>query len=400
MKNETINATEENILLDNALKSLNMSPLFNLSLTSKELFHSNFLAWLGTQFPNQFSLMMSDLLDIKDYILYESIKREYKHSDICFKMKNGSDIKSVIIENKVKSIPYKEQLEQYSEKMPGNERILLSLIKHEEFDGWKSYYYHDLSVMIKRYFDLSGSYYNEIVKDYCEFIDELSTIANLISFEDPSKEFYSYYNDKNYFCQKLNDIRLQDIFMKGKSSIICNMIKEKLEIEASQPRIEDIWNKTLFPVNEIRVGHGFTRNTGLIEIKYKITDSVILGIQIQGKHYRRIIELQKKINSEQKKIGINDILNSIGLSDYYWMNNFSIPAKHFYPNINKSEEEYSLVYPNTKKEYDLKGYNSFGSTFFYRSINIYKESIPSIKTLIDCVSEDIDVLKTKIQSNI
>ena len=129
MKNETINATEENILLDNALKSLNMSPLFNLSLTSKELFHSNFLAWLGTQFPNQFSLMMSDLLDIKDYILYESIKREYKHSDICFKMKNGSDIKSVIIENKVKSIPYKEQLEQYSEKCSNDDSLVLYFSK-------------------------------------------------------------------------------------------------------------------------------------------------------------------------------------------------------------------------------------------------------------------------------
>src|SRR6202021_318629 len=35
------------------VRKLRNSPLFNLSLASKELFHSNFLAWLLEQYPNQ-----------------------------------------------------------------------------------------------------------------------------------------------------------------------------------------------------------------------------------------------------------------------------------------------------------------------------------------------------------
>ena len=80
------------------------------------------------------------------------------------------------------------------------------------------------------------------------------------------------------------------------------------------------------------------------------------------------------------------------------MNNFSIPIQHFSPNKNITEE-YSLVYPKTEMEYNTKGYNSFGNTFFYRSINICKNSIPSIETIINCISEDIEVLKTKINHN-
>jgi hypothetical protein len=395
MTSETLNTKEEDILLETVINSLKESPLFNFSLASKELFHSNFLAWLGTQYPNQFSLMMSEILEIKEYILYGPIKREYKNSDISFKLKNGSDIKSVIIENKVKSIPYKEQLDQYSEKIKWDGKILLSLIRHEDFEGWKSVSYHDLLKMIMRHFAINGSYHDEIIRDYCRFIDALSKISDLISIKDPSKEFYSYYSG-NSICQNLNKIRLQDIIIKGKSSVICSLIKEKLGINTSLPRVQDLWNNHIFPVNEFRVGHGFTRNTGLIEIKYKITDSIIIGIQLQGNHYRRIIELKKNLDSHHQNI--NGILNDIGFSDCYWMNNFSIPIQHFSPNKNITEE-YSLVYPKTEMEYNTKGYNSFGNTFFYRSINICKNSIPSIETIINCISEDIEVLKTKINHN-
>jgi hypothetical protein len=37
----------------NHVQRLKKSPLFNLSLASKELFHSNFLAWLCEAYPNR-----------------------------------------------------------------------------------------------------------------------------------------------------------------------------------------------------------------------------------------------------------------------------------------------------------------------------------------------------------
>jgi hypothetical protein len=44
---------------------LKKSPLFNLSLSSKELFHSNFLAWLCENYPNYMGEIISGYLKIK-----------------------------------------------------------------------------------------------------------------------------------------------------------------------------------------------------------------------------------------------------------------------------------------------------------------------------------------------
>ena len=55
IKNNThkkLNEKEEKLI-----QTLEKSPLFYLSLASKELFHSNFIAWLGEQQPAIFNLI-------------------------------------------------------------------------------------------------------------------------------------------------------------------------------------------------------------------------------------------------------------------------------------------------------------------------------------------------------
>lgn len=47
---------------ENAIDLLKKSPLFNLSLANKELFHSNFIAWFGKLYPELFIQLISDLL--------------------------------------------------------------------------------------------------------------------------------------------------------------------------------------------------------------------------------------------------------------------------------------------------------------------------------------------------
>ena len=89
--------------MQEAIKNLQNSALFNLSLTSKELFHSNFLFWLankykleiGTIFANKFNL------NVKNKILSETPKREQENIDLLLEYDNAI----IIIENKVKSIP-------------------------------------------------------------------------------------------------------------------------------------------------------------------------------------------------------------------------------------------------------------------------------------------------------
>lgn len=123
---------------------LKESPMFQLSLASKELFHSNFLAWIGSwegdkgpehpfrQLMNKLGASHAVERDLwgKDWY----VAREYKNFDLCvldsipedFESEDSDDSEEngkkqphvlLVLENKVKSIPNIEQLHEYQDKI-------------------------------------------------------------------------------------------------------------------------------------------------------------------------------------------------------------------------------------------------------------------------------------------
>ena len=97
--------------IQQVVSDLKASPLFSLSLSSKELFHSNFLAWLGNNDrTKQFFVEVINEL-VKDLNLQSTgnwiVEREDHHFDLCINEINKKGKKGkylLIIENKVKSI--------------------------------------------------------------------------------------------------------------------------------------------------------------------------------------------------------------------------------------------------------------------------------------------------------
>ena len=136
--NEQLTAYEK------AINYLKTSPMFNLSLSSKELFHSNFLYWIWKLDPNAFKSLMETLLlddptNELDWGDNWEVVREYNSFDLCVKhcdtsKKEDGETKIVsgdvllVIENKVKSIPYKGQLHKYVNKV----KELYGLLKDGE----------------------------------------------------------------------------------------------------------------------------------------------------------------------------------------------------------------------------------------------------------------------------
>jgi hypothetical protein len=96
------------------IDSLRASALFHLSLASKDLFHSNFLAWLCEQFPDLIGPVFGQFARIPCRS-YEGLQvhRERRNIDLTIEFPNEE---SLIIENKVKSIASEEQLERYSDQ--------------------------------------------------------------------------------------------------------------------------------------------------------------------------------------------------------------------------------------------------------------------------------------------
>ena len=114
--------------MDTFVEKLNNNPIFQLSLSSKELFHSNFLAWLAEDKNTQalFKKILSTWLgeDTFDYNTdCMEVKREYKNFDfsICEKIINDEESETgkirLVLENKFKSIAYKAQLDNYKKKV-------------------------------------------------------------------------------------------------------------------------------------------------------------------------------------------------------------------------------------------------------------------------------------------
>lgn len=95
------------------------SPMFNLSMASKELFHSNLLYWMSVTYPQLFLKILENLnidtssWEKQDWVSY----REKNHFDLSLYLCKGKKEECLlIIENKVKSIPQIHQLRDYEEK--------------------------------------------------------------------------------------------------------------------------------------------------------------------------------------------------------------------------------------------------------------------------------------------
>ena len=119
--------------LKEILDHLKANPIFKMSLGSKELFHSNFLEYLWEVNNLMFVRIINTLLSYTDTQLSETIhyylRREKENFDISLYhyLDNKEDNKIVydlILENKVKSIPYKEQLEKYENKGKGDKETI------------------------------------------------------------------------------------------------------------------------------------------------------------------------------------------------------------------------------------------------------------------------------------
>jgi len=122
-----------------------------LSGGSKELFHSNFLYWLGVNYRDSFQELMTKMCCINaPWPEGWTIRREYRHMDLCITYKKETGITRkkktvseecafIIVENKVKSLPDLIQLRRYEKVYEGHDDgctyAVLSLIK--DFPGQK-----------------------------------------------------------------------------------------------------------------------------------------------------------------------------------------------------------------------------------------------------------------------
>lgn len=277
------------------IKALKKSPLYNLSLANKELFHSNFIAWFGKECPDLFVKLMKMLIGTDNSWYKEldianlDIRREYKHFDIAVLDRNGHE--RLIIENKVKSIPTIDQLNDYEDKSDlASIYVLLSM--NEQFQNtdcqitdtkWKFVSYGALATaLLKINEEVCDTYHNKLIGDYCSYIYTLQMLID--KFTPKSSNGCFFFKQEDFDIQ--NELDIHDICGKRLAQSIYYQLRNCFNRDQLVNNVKNLD----VGKQQFLIGWSYTNATPLIEVRFRAKAEEYVVIQIQGKQYRHCVE--------------------------------------------------------------------------------------------------------------
>lgn len=415
--------------MDTFVEKLNNNPIFHLSLSSKELFHSNFLAWLAVDKKTQalfkkilYTWLGEDTFDYNTDCM--EVKREYKNFDfsICEKITNDKESKTgrirLVLENKFKSIAYKAQLENYQKKvdalneeadkaqckaklklnsakfenwkenakLPKTKYILLTLA--EDFldkeavkeSGWIIVTYANYSKTLHDNLDLvKDKFYKELLEKYCEFIDAFYTYTNNCLEQIKYTDNWEILKNEDFSSLRCNDI-WQKLVMHQCALQLAKKLEKKFGKDF-QPTIitsdQEIWGENgTENKDKLFMRVSYYHGEALLELKYLIPQKGIFVLQQQGNHPLRagFLDMLSKKPKYSKK---HDTKNWNEETD----------------RIIRGAKLATMVPPKKVESEDKPRYNSFG-VFYYNDLNTVTKNIENtLDDMIDKINQVINLVK-------
>lgn len=384
--------------VEKMIEELKNSPLYTMSLGSRELYHSNFWAWLMRKNPYMINVFFENLIEVvekgeKGFKIIAKgkckenidplklIERENANTDIKIQLDN--DV--YIIENKIKTLPYREQLLKYQYQSKGfqngcytglvdpnfseeeiefecKKEIHKNTFQHKD---WSFVSYSTISKRITAIMDQNDKgwfncFEREIINKYCEDISNINTI---ISEKIPSNNVQEFKFEKDL---ALDNIRLEDVYQKLKADIFKKNLHEKLK------------NQIDSKINgyELKIQSNFTRKTPLVEVFYRKGKDDLIGIQLQGTQYRRCFS----------KWGGKDLENTFN----------SLNGKWFCNSFTKSEKRKangSITFNGRKYVTSQTGnYCSYKPSFIYQYGNLDDKNW-SFDAIRNAIKSDMETAK-------
>lgn len=337
--------------LEKQLEELKNNPVFQMSLSAKELFHSNMLAmFLQQELSTDLRNKIKDFFPPKNANNYEvlDVLREHKKLDLIIIYANKDNIDKnnnwdfnsiekyfstentqndddildelkkllenlqyVVIENKFKSIPTKEQLERYAKEKLGKPKSIKIFSKGEKLSAknttcylfapekslniffnterendnekewkkefgeieWQGKSYEKYIQKIQKS-KISDDFLKKFIEYYYEFVKKMLDIYETEILKerfgfDKGKAFLSSDQDK-----KFKKIRIQDFYEKLSCNYLLYKLNKDLQLEENYNKNKE--NKELFSKSD------YSRGQGLVEIGFiwkETCFSTYLGIQ-------------------------------------------------------------------------------------------------------------------------
>jgi len=288
---------------------LKTNPMFRLSLSSLELFHSNFLAYLFECDRSVFMQCFGLSIPTKPY----KIRREFCLGKINGKkvvtdiavLDSDSEEPILIIENKIKSYPNENQLKEQSQLAPMAKKVLLSLFPvlpnvYQSTD-FSFMSYSDLTNHISPYLsnDKASKPYVQDYIDYVRVISDEAYSYSITSYQD--MEFFDVKNAKF-----LTSLGLDDAYLKYQASVFYYALISNL------PGVVPKNGQYYYNNIPISFDCGFSNKKPIISIRLQWKDNHDAVVQIAGNVFR--VTMDGKV-LQKRNIWPDIVIESIMASD-------------------------------------------------------------------------------------
>ena len=208
---------------------LTTNPLYALSLGSRELFHSNFLAWLFEYRSDAIEGVLAQPFQAT------RIERERHNIDLILIDEKRKHV--IAIENKVKDTAKAEQLESYSAALSSAfdhsewqvRKVLLTLFPPAfTLEGWESYSYRQLGERIAALEFHADALASTIVQCYSGMATDLSDLAEQIVAYDTIHGKYWFQPEPAPEARQISAVpdrmRFHDTIQKYRASLLLEQI--------------------------------------------------------------------------------------------------------------------------------------------------------------------------------
>lgn len=262
-------------------QELESNPVLHMSLGSKELFHSNVLAWLLQTHSRVAHPILSPWLQPDPARVTFAVRRESHNLDLVVELPHHAPL---VIENKVFDLPDEGQLDRYSAvNIPGAvgpadlTKVLLSLTdpgwEAGEHDGWTWVSYSTLAQRVRRALHEAphpDPFSQELVTRWADVVEGLE---RLVAFTDPqdTAEALLIRGDE---VEILKTLRLHNALQKFRTRRVRSLLETYLAVRGLQYDL---------------IESEFTKGTPLISVFVRLADEGQIGWQLQGNQFRRFL---------------------------------------------------------------------------------------------------------------
>jgi hypothetical protein len=260
--------------------ALQAEPMWAASSGARELFHSDMLQWLAEHEPTAFAAVFG--IDAAGKYRCE---RERGHLDLWIEAQPGG--RSIVVENKLFSLPRDAQLDGYTEKialrptMAGCEQVLLSLTPPDwpegRYGAWSWMSYQVLGKRLVDTFSGRSDFAGQFALHWgqlCLLLDELVAAVSVTGADE------SYELDG--VREGHLDTRLAAFAHTLRAYQVGGMIRAGLDGNPVDLRVD------------------FTRSKALIEAFCRVGTGIELGWQLQERQWRLAIRVTEGCEHDNK----------------------------------------------------------------------------------------------------